>query len=101
MAITIAGCDRILESAARTGSRLYVGHNMRHMPVSPKMGHHPGRGRDRQGEGGLVRHFVGHGGDFYFEDWHAERAKSTSLLLQKAAHDIDIIHWSPAATAGR
>ena len=26
-------CDRILEAAHRTGSRLYVGHNMRHMPV--------------------------------------------------------------------
>jgi predicted dehydrogenase len=39
------------------------------------------------------RHFVGHGGDYYFKDWHAERAKSTGLLLQKGAHDIDVIHW--------
>ena len=39
------------------------------------------------------RHFVGHGGDFYFQDWHAERAKTTGLLLQKGAHDIDVIHW--------
>jgi len=39
------------------------------------------------------RHFVGHGGDFYFKDWHAERAKTTGLLLQKGAHDIDVIHW--------
>jgi predicted dehydrogenase len=39
------------------------------------------------------RHFVGHGGDFYFRDWHAERKNTTGLLLQKAAHDIDVIHW--------
>jgi predicted dehydrogenase len=39
------------------------------------------------------RHFVGHGGDFYFKDWHADRRRSTGLLLQKGAHDIDIMHW--------
>ncbi len=39
------------------------------------------------------RHFVSHGGDWYFKDWHAERQFSTGLLLQKAAHDIDVIHW--------
>jgi predicted dehydrogenase len=40
-----------------------------------------------------VRHFVGHGGDYYFKDWHAQRRNTTSLLLQKAAHDIDVLHW--------
>ena len=39
------------------------------------------------------RHFVGHGGDYYFKDWHADRRRSTGLLLQKGAHDIDIMHW--------
>ena len=29
MAITIEGCDRILETAYRSGSKLFVGHNMR------------------------------------------------------------------------
>ena len=37
MALTIAGCDRILRAAARTKARLYVGHNMRHMPFVRKM----------------------------------------------------------------
>src|SRR5690606_27787327 len=31
LAITIEGCDRILETARKHGVRLYVGHNMRHM----------------------------------------------------------------------
>jgi predicted dehydrogenase len=39
------------------------------------------------------RHFVGNGGDYYFKDWHAERARSNGLLLQKGAHDLDVIHW--------
>ncbi|GAP58215.1 hypothetical protein AHiyo1_12280 [Arthrobacter sp. Hiyo1] len=39
------------------------------------------------------RHFVGNGGDYYFKDWHAQRANTTGLLLQKGAHDIDVIHW--------
>ena len=29
LAITLEGCDRILETAMRTGSKLFVGHNMR------------------------------------------------------------------------
>lgn len=39
------------------------------------------------------RHFVGNGGDYYFKDWHAERRRVNSLLLQKGAHDIDVMHW--------
>jgi predicted dehydrogenase len=40
-----------------------------------------------------VRHFVGLGSDFYYHDWHAKRANTTSLLLQKGSHDLDMIHW--------
>ncbi len=93
MAITTAGADRMLATAQQTGSRLYVGHNMRHMPVVVQM-----RQLIQDGAIGDVRaiwcrHFVGHGGDFYFKDWHSERARTTGLLLQKGAHDIDVIHW--------
>jgi predicted dehydrogenase len=47
------------------------------------------------------RHFVSYGGDSYFKDWHAERRYSTSLLLQKGAHDIDVIHWLAGAYTQR
>jgi len=83
LGITIEECDTILSVARETGSRLYVGHNMRHMGVVRLMQVHTI----------WVRHFVGNGGDFYFKDWHAQRANTTSLLLQKAAHDIDVLHW--------
>jgi predicted dehydrogenase len=39
------------------------------------------------------RHFISYGGDAYFRDWHSERKFATGLLLQKAAHDIDVMHW--------
>ncbi len=43
------GCDRILEVARATGTRLYVGHNMRHMPVIATMQRLDDEGADRAG----------------------------------------------------
>ncbi|GAA4343321.1 Gfo/Idh/MocA family protein [Microbacterium rhizosphaerae] len=93
MAICIEDADAMLETARRTGSRLYVGHNMRHMAFTRAMRDIIRSGRIGEVKSIWVRHFVGNGGDYYFKDWHAERRHSTSLLLQKGAHDIDIIHW--------
>jgi predicted dehydrogenase len=39
------------------------------------------------------RHFISYGGDAYFKDWHSEQQYVTGLLLQKATHDIDVLHW--------
>ncbi len=93
MAITIEGCDRLLEAAYRKKVKLYLGHNMRHMAMCIKMKELIDQGAIGEAKAGWCRHFVGYGGDAYFKDWHAERSKSTSLLLQKGAHDIDILHW--------
>ena len=93
MAISTEGCDRVLATAARTGSKLYVGHNMRHMAFVREMKRLIDEGRVGAVKTVWARHFVGHGGDFFFRDWHADRSKTTGLLLQKGAHDIDVIHW--------
>jgi predicted dehydrogenase len=93
LAITTTGCDRILAAARTSGTRLYVGHNMRHMPVIVAMRRLIEEGAIGQVKAIWCRHFVGHGGDFYFKDWHADRMNTTGLLLQKGAHDIDVIHW--------
>lgn len=93
LAISVQGCDRILAAARTHGTRLYVGHNMRHMPVIRTMREIIQRGDIGEVKAVWCRHFVGEGGDFYFKDWHAERARTTSLLLQKGAHDLDVIHW--------
>ncbi|MFJ9341878.1 Gfo/Idh/MocA family protein [Streptomyces sp. NPDC101733] len=91
--ITIEGCDEILRTARATGTRLYVGHNMRHMPVVRTMRELIGRGAVGAVKTVWIRHFVGYGGDWYFKDWHAERRCTGGLLLQKAAHDLDVLHW--------
>ncbi|WP_052460915.1 ROK family protein [Microbacterium gorillae] len=100
LAITIEDADRILVTAHRTGTKLYVGHNMRHMRVVTMMKEIIDRGDIGEVKAIWTRHFVGHGGDYYFKDWHAERSKGTSLLLQKGAHDIDVMHWL-AGTSSR
>lgn len=93
LAITLEGCDRLLQTAFDTGSRLYVGHNMRHMPVIRKMKELIDSGLIGEIQAGWCRHFVNYGGDAYFRDWHSEQKNTTGLLLQKGAHDIDVMHW--------
>jgi len=93
MAITIEGCDRILRTAKKHNARLYVGHNMRFFPVIRKMKEIIDSGKIGDVQAIWCRHFINYGGDAYFKDWHSEQRFSTGLLLQKGAHDIDVIHW--------
>ncbi|OEU90392.1 oxidoreductase [Streptomyces abyssalis] len=93
LAVTTEDCDLILRTARATGSRLYVGHNLRHAPFVRQMRQLVLDGAVGNVRAVWCRHFVGHGGDFYFKDWHAERRNTTSLLLQKGAHDLDVVHW--------
>ncbi|WP_053205638.1 Gfo/Idh/MocA family protein [Jiangella muralis] len=101
LAITVEQADQILATARRTGSRLYVGHNMRHMPVIKLLRELIASGRIGEVKAIWCRYFVGDGGDRFFKDWHAERSKVNSLLLQKGAHDIDVIHWLAGGHASR
>lgn len=93
MALTTEGCDRILRTAAEHRSKLYVGHNMRFFPVVRRMHELIAAGAIGEVEAIWCRHFISYGGDAYFKDWHSERRYTGSLLLQKGAHDLDIIHW--------
>lgn len=93
MAVTVEGADRIMATAARAGSVIYVGHNMRHASYVLEMKRLIDRGEIGEVKAIWCRHFVGNGGDFYFRDWHADRRYSNTLLLQKGAHDLDVIHW--------
>ncbi|MDD2711227.1 MAG: Gfo/Idh/MocA family oxidoreductase [Verrucomicrobiae bacterium] len=93
MAISIEGCDRLLKTAYKTGSKLFLGHNMRHFPAILKMKEIIDSGLIGEIQAGWCRHFINYGGDAYFRDWHSERRYSNGLLLQKGAHDIDVMHW--------
>jgi predicted dehydrogenase len=93
LAITIKGCDRILLAAKKARRKLMVGFNMRHMNFVRTMKEIVDSGAIGELKTAWCRHFVGFGGRFYFHDWHAEKSKATSLLLQKGSHDIDVMHW--------
>ena len=93
LAITINGCDKILKAASENNTKLYLGHNMRHMAFVLKMKELIDSGAIGEVKTCWCRHFVGHGGDYYYKDWHSEQKYTNGLLLQKACHDIDIIHW--------
>ena len=93
MAITVEGCDRILKTAMKTKAKLFIGHNMRYFPSVLKMKEIIDSGIIGDIQCGWCRHFIGYGGDAYFRDWHSEQKNTCGLLLQKGAHDIDVMHW--------
>ena len=93
IAIHLDDATEILETAYTTGTRLYVGHNMRHMGVVTTLRDLITSGVIGEVKAIWCRHFVGNGGDYYFKDWHADRTRSNGLLLQKAAHDLDVMNW--------
>lgn len=101
MAITIKGCDRILATAKKNKVKLFVGHNMRYMTIIRKMKALIDRGAIGEVRSVWCRHFISYGGDAYFRDWHSERKNSTGLLLQKGAHDIDVMHWLTGSNTTR
>ncbi|WP_419647861.1 Gfo/Idh/MocA family protein, partial [Victivallis vadensis] len=93
IAISIEGADRILRTAKENRTHLMLGHNMRYMEFTNRMREIILSGMIGEVKAIWCRHFVSYGGDAYFRDWHADRRNTCSLLLQKGAHDIDIIHW--------
>jgi len=101
MALSTEGCDRILAAWRRSGARFMIGFNLRYNPVAVKAREIIRSGRLGTVRAVWVRHFVGAGGDFYFHDWHASRDGVQSLLLQKASHDLDLIHWLAGSYADR
>lgn len=100
MAITIEGCDRILETACRTRGKLMVGHNMRYFDSVLKMKEIIDSGLIGEIQCVWCRHFVSYG-SCYFRHWCARRENCTGLLLQKGAHDIDVIHWLAGGYSSR
>ncbi len=93
MSISIDGCDRIIKTAEKNNTKLFVGHNLRYMNLFNKMKEIIDSGVIGEVKAVWCRHFISYGGDSYFRDWHSEQKYSNGLLLQKGAHDIDIIHW--------
>ena len=66
---------------------------MRYFPVVLKMKEVINSGLIGEVQAGWCRHFINYGGDAYFRDWHSEQKNTCGLLLQKGAHDIDVMHF--------
>ena len=92
LSISTDSCDRIIEAASASQIKIMVGHNMRYMWFTNKMKEIIDSGLIGNIQAIWVRHFVSYGAG-YFRKWYSERAHINGLLLQKGAHDIDIIHW--------
>lgn len=93
MAIRLDDCDEMLRVHRETKKSLQIGFNLRFHPMYQKMHEIAASGKLGRITTVWIRHFVGLGGDYYFHDWHGRRDKSTSLLLQKATHDFDVLHY--------
>lgn len=92
MAITIEDCDEVIAAWKKSGRKMMIGFNMRYMPMYETMKQVIDDGVIGDIKAVWVRHFVGRGGVYYYQDWHRNSKYTTSLLLQKASHDIDVIH---------
>ena len=86
LATTIEASDRILTAAFESGSKLYVGHNMRHMSVVRMLRDIIHRGEIGEVKAIWCRHFVGNGGDYYFKDWHADRSRARDRSQDRFGH---------------
>lgn len=92
LALTVEGCDRILEAAYRNGKKLMIGHNLRYTGFVTKMKEIIDSGIIGEIQAVWCRHFICYG-SCYFRHDYAEQKKCNGLLLQKGSHDIDVIHW--------
>ncbi|UJF15860.1 Gfo/Idh/MocA family oxidoreductase [Jeotgalibaca sp. MA1X17-3] len=92
MAISIEDCDEIIKIWKKSGRKLMIGFNMRYMPMYQTMKKYIDDGYIGEVKAIWIRHFVGRGGVYYYQDWHRNSKYTNSLLLQKASHDIDMIH---------
>ncbi len=93
MSLSTEACDRILAAWRKSGVPFMMGFNLRYHPVVVAARAAIQAGKIGKVKAIWVHHFVGAGGDFYYHDWHANREGVHSLLLQKASHDLDVIHW--------
>jgi len=93
MALNTDACDKMLKAWKDSGKKFMIGFNMRYMNIFRVMKDIVDSGVIGEIKTVWCRHFVGAGGKWYYHDWHANSKNSTGLLLQKASHDIDMIHW--------
>ena len=92
LAITGAGCLRILAARRKAGTMLYMGFNLRHDVVLARLKEMAGKGKF----GDILSvHAIEHydGGRTYMSRWNRLKKYSGGLFIHKGSHDFDIINW--------
>lgn len=93
MALTVEGCDRMMEASRRNDVKLMIGFNMRYFKFVQAIKEVVDSGEIGEIKAVWIRHFVGMGSRYYYHDWHGVKRYTRSLLLQKGSHDIDVMHY--------
>lgn len=85
--------NEILQKCQNCGSVIALGYVLRYSALFAKV-------KQLIKEGAIGRVIsvnavdnINYGGYAFFHDWHRLRENTTSLLLQKASHSLDIINW--------
>ena len=92
MAVTLEGCDRIVEAAQRAPGVFYVGMNLRHGPVHETLHDVVERGQVGRLLSIEANEYYS-GGRTYFRRWNRLRAWGGGLWITKACHDFDLLCW--------
>ena len=99
MTIDAAKCQRIVDTAQRTGRQVTVTFNYRYSPVRSQV-------KELLMEGTIGRvlsvdfHWVlntSHGADYY-RRWHRQKQNSGGLMVHKATHHFDLVNWWISST---
>ena len=93
LALTPAGCKRCIQAGKKAGKKLVIGFVLRYAAMYVKTKALLDSGAIGKVVGAWVLHSVASGSQWYFHDWHAVKANTNGLLLQKGSHDFDIINW--------
>ena len=94
IAINAEQCQHITDTENRTGNKVYVGFNVRHMNDSMEM-----KKILLSGELGKIiaieyqEHLNTIHGASYYRRWNGKMKYSGSLLLHKASHHFDLVNW--------
>jgi len=94
MTTTAEKCQRIVDTATRTGKRVRVTFNYRYSPARSQV-----KELLMQGTIGRILsvdfHWMlntRHGADYY-RRWHRNKANSGGLMVHKATHHFDLVNW--------
>ena len=86
---------RILDAEKRSGKKVFMGFNYRHIPLCSKIKEvilSGAIGTPVSADLAWYLDYKGHGAS-YFRRWHRIMAKSGGLLITKATHHFDLANW--------